>query len=198
MGDPDASILWQRLLRWLVGDTPGRVVAGSSVETLTDDGRIRLTASVRGPDYMPAADAKVEAHVIGPEGMAALLEMRPTGDVPGNYVVDWNAEKSGAYLAEVTAEGGGTTGTGAVSKDVSRDMVAFQRTDGVAENFHTEQNREMLEKLSTETGGKYWKTDELSKLPQEISYSEAKDLSAGYEGLWNICRLYFCCCWRWW
>jgi putative glutamine amidotransferase len=186
LGDPAHDLFWQQLLRWVVGDTPGRVVAGSSAQTLTDDGRIRLTASVRGQDYMPVADAKVEAHVIGPEGMAALLEMRPTGDVPGNYVVDWNAEKSGAYLAEITAEGGGTTGTGAASKDVSRDVVAFQRTDGVAENFHTEQNREMLEKLSTETGGKYWKTDELSKLPQEISYSEAGISVRDTRELWNM------------
>jgi hypothetical protein len=186
LGDPAHDLFWQQLLRWLVGDTPGRVVAASSAETLTDDGRIRLTASVRGQDYMPAADAKVEAHVIGPEGLAATLEMRPAGDVPGNYVVDWNAEKSGAYLAEVTAEGGGTTGTGAASKEMSRDVVAFQRTDGVAENFHTEQNREMLEKLSTATGGKYWKSDELSKLPQEISYSEAGISVRDTKELWNM------------
>ncbi len=65
-------------------------------------------------------------------------------------------------------------------------MIAFQRTDGVAENFHTEQNRTMLEKLSAETGGRYWKPEELGKLPQEISYSEAGISVRDTKELWNM------------
>ncbi|WP_255551196.1 glutamine amidotransferase [Granulicella sp. dw_53] len=180
LGDTAHDLFWQQLLRWVVGDTPGRVVAGSSAETLTDDGRIRLTASVRGQDFLPAADAKVEAHVIGPQGLSTTVEMVPAGDVPGNFVADWTAEKSGAYLAEITAEGTGPL------KDLGRDVVSFQRTDGVAENFHTEQNREMLEKLSAETGGRYWRPEDLSRLPREISYSEAGVSVRDTKELWNM------------
>ena len=36
--------------------------------------------------------------------------------------------------------------------------------DGVAENFHTEQNRDLLERLATQTGGQYWKPADLGKL----------------------------------
>ena len=36
-------------------------------------------------------------------------------------------------------------------------MLTFQRMDGVAENFHTEQNRELLEQLASQTGGRYWR-----------------------------------------
>jgi uncharacterized membrane protein len=204
LGDPSHDLFWQQLLRWLVGETPGRVVAGSSVsssgQTLADDGRIRLTASVRGQDYLPAADAKVEAHVIGPEGLSAVVEMRPAGDVPGNFVADWNAEKSGAYVVEVTADAGASgsgvggasaagssaSGSSAAGKELGRDVVAFQRTDGVAENFHTEQNRAMLEKLAAETGGRYWRPEELGKLPSEISYSEAGISVRDTKELWDM------------
>ena len=65
-------------------------------------------------------------------------------------------------------------------------MVAFRREDGVAENFHTEQNRELLEKLSDETGGRYWKRSELSELPKEISYSEAGISVRDTKELWNM------------
>ena len=41
--------------------------------------------------------------------------------------------------------------------DWERTRFPFERIDGVAENFHTVQNRELLEKLATETGGRYWK-----------------------------------------
>ena len=185
LGDTAHDIFWQQLLRWLVGSTPGRVVAGASTETLADDGHIRLTASVRGQDYLPAADAKVEAHVIGPNGLSAIVEMVPAGDIPGNFVADWTAEKNGAYLAEVSAEGTGPL------KDLGRDVVAFQRTDGVAENFHTDQNKEMLEKLSRDTGGRYWKPEELEKLPGEISYSEAGISVRDTKELWNLPILFF-------
>ncbi len=65
-------------------------------------------------------------------------------------------------------------------------MVTFERTDGVAENFHTEQNRELLEKLSSQTGGKYWKADELARLPKEISYSEAGISVRDTKELWDM------------
>ena len=45
--------------------------------------------------------------------------------------------------------------TGA-SEEVGRDVMTFRREDGVAENFRTQQNRELLEKLATETHGKYY------------------------------------------
>ena len=79
---------------------------------------------------------------------------------------------------------------------LGRDVVAFQRTDGVAENFHTEQNRDLLEKLSAETGGRYWKPNELGQLPREISYSEAGISVRDTKELWNM-PVVFLCCWGW-
>jgi hypothetical protein len=64
--------------------------------------------------------------------------------------------------------------------------LTFQREDGVAENFHTEQNRELLEKLSDETGGRYWKPSELKNLPRDISYSEAGISVRTPRSLWNM------------
>jgi hypothetical protein len=81
-------------------------------------------------------------------------------------------------VAEVTA------GRGA--EELGRDVLTFERTDGVAENFHTEQNRELLEKLSSQTGGRYWKAEELGRLPSEISYSEAGISVRDTKELWNM------------
>jgi hypothetical protein len=58
--------------------------------------------------------------------------------------------------------------------------------DGVAESFHTEQNRELLEKLATETGGRYWRPEDLSRLPGEISYSDAGITTRETKDLWNM------------
>ena len=67
-----------------------------------------------------------------------------------------------------------------------RDVLTFQRADGIAENFHTEQNRELLEHLASDTGGRYWQTSELKELPRDISYSEAGISVRATKELWNM------------
>jgi uncharacterized membrane protein len=178
LGDPTHDLFWQQLLRWVAADSPGRVVASMPVQRLMDDGNVRLTAMVRDKEYAPAPDARVVAHMVGPEGASALVDMRPVPNNAGSFQAEWTAEKPGSYLAEVTAARG--------SEELGRDVLTFERTDGVAENFHTEQNRELLEKLSSQTGGRYWKADELGRLPSEISYSEAGISVRDTKELWNM------------
>jgi hypothetical protein len=178
LGDPSHDLFWQQLLRWLVLDSPGQVAATSPAQTLMDDGHIELSASVRDKEYMPAPDAKVTAHFIGPDGISALVDMAPAADNPGAFHAAWTAEKPGSYLAEVTAQRG--------SEQIGSDVFPFERIDGVAENFHTVQNRELLEKLSAETGGRYWRADELKRLPEEISYSDAGISTRDIKELWNM------------
>lgn len=182
-GDPTHTMFWQQLLRWLVADTPGRVVASVPSQMLLDDGRIKFTAQVRDVSYLPAPDAGVQAHVEGPDGLAATVEMTPVPDSPGSFQADWNADKPGSYLAEIVAQRGG--------QDIGRDVVTFERMDGVAENFHTEQNRPLLQQLASETGGDYWRPQDLSKLPGQIPYSEAGITVRNTKPLWNMPAVFF-------
>jgi Putative glutamine amidotransferase len=182
LGDTAHDLFWQQLLRWLVADSPGQVVASVPAHVLMDEGHVHLTANVRDKQYMPATDAHVTASVIGPDGVASLVDMSPTPDDPGAFQADWTADKPGSYLTEITAQRNSDKG----NEELSRDVVTFQRADGVAENFHTEQNRDLLEKLSEQTGGRYWKPDELTKLPEEISYSPAGISVRDTKELWNM------------
>jgi hypothetical protein len=178
LGDPAHDLFWQQLLRWLVLDSPGQVVVTAANHTLMDDGHIELSANVRDKQYMPAPDAKVTAHLIGPNGISVMLDMTPAADNPGVFHAAWTADKPGSYLAEITAQKG--------SEELGSDTFPFERIDGVAENFHTLQNRELLEKLATETGGRYWRPEELGRLPSEISYSDAGVSVRDIKELWNM------------
>jgi len=178
LGDTSHDMFWQQLLRWLVSDTPGHVVASTQNQTLFDDGHVQLSADVRDKEYQPAVDAKVEAHVIGPGGISTMVEMTPVPDAPGAFQADWTAEKPGSYVVEVTAQKG--------DEELGRDVMSFQRLDGTAENFHTEQNRELLERLSSQTGGRYWRPEGLSKLADEIPYSEAGITMRETKELWDL------------
>jgi uncharacterized membrane protein len=184
LGDTAHDLFWQQLLRWLVSDTPGRVAASVPAQMLFDSGAVTITADVRDQNYNPAPDAKVEAHILGPSGVSALVEMAPVPDSPGQFQAAWSAPKTGAYLTEVTAQRTDRE-TGKV-KELGRDVLTFQRMDGVAENFHTEQNRELLERLASQTGGQYWKPADLGKLAGSIPFSEAGVTVRETKDLWNL------------
>lgn len=181
LGDPSHNLFWQQLLRWLIAESPGPVVASMPERVLMDEGQARLTAQVRDRQFQQAANARVTAHILGPEDVNALVDLTPSEETPGLYQTEWTAEKPGTYVAEVIAESAGSQ-----PQELGRDVLTFQREDGVAENFHTEQNRHLLEQLASETGGRYWKSSDLKNLPRDISYSEAGISVRSTKELWDM------------
>jgi hypothetical protein len=179
LGDPAHGLFWQQLLRWLVADSQGPVTASASAHTLMDDGNVQLIAQIRDAQFQPAVNAHVTAHILGPDGLNALIELQPSQEVPGQYTAGWTADKPGGYLAEVTAAGDN-------KQEIGRDALTFRREDGVAEDFHTEQNRQLLQQLSSQTGGLYWEPGSVNDLPKNISYSEAGISVRTTNELWNM------------
>jgi hypothetical protein len=94
------------------------------------------------------------------------------------YTADYTTPKAGSYLVEMVAKHG--------TEELGRDVLTFRREDGVAENFRAEQNRELLEKLSSETGGRYYKPEDSGKLGNDISYSEAGITVRETRDLWDM------------
>lgn len=177
LSNQDHEMFWRQFLRWLAA-SPGPVVGSTPHPVLSDDTRVHLQAEVRDRAFMPMADASVEAHIQGPDGSAATVPLTPDPQHPGTYSAEWTAEKPGSYAAEVVARRGNEEG--------GRDALLFRREDGVAENFRAEQNRELLEKLSSQTGGRYYRPSEWKKLGAEISYSEAGITVREAKDLWNM------------
>lgn len=176
--DRSHEVFWQQLLRWLVTGTPGQVAGAVADPVLSDETIAPLRAEVRDKAYQPAADAQVEANIVGPGGLTATVELTPDPQERGVYGVRWEAANPGSYVAEIVARRGG--------EELGRDVVMFRREDGVAENFHAVQNRELLEKLASETGGRYYRPAEAGKLGAEISYSEAGITVREARDLWDM------------
>ena len=143
---------------------------------------MQLLADVRDRDYLPAADATVNAHVIGPDRLQADLSLHAVPGIPGRYQADWTAPAAGMYVADLTANEG--------TLSAGRDTLAFQREDGVAENFHTGQNVALLKSLAADTGGRYWAPDELDGFARAIPFSNAGVSVQRYQDLWNMPALF--------
>lgn len=191
--DMSHEIFWRQLMRWLVADTPTRVVTSVTRPVIYDDGHVHFRAEVRDTTYLPTSDAQIQARIVGPDGGAQTIDLHPDSLEQGVYSADWDAAKPGSYVTEVTATRG--------QQELGRDVVTFRREDGVAENFHLEQNRDLLQKLSSQTGGRYYRPNEVSRLGEDISYSDAGITIRETRDLWDMPIVFFVvlllCCTEW-
>ncbi len=181
--DKTHEVFWAQLCRWLVTASPARVMASTPKQVLTDETKVQIRAEVRDKTFLPVSDAKVQARVMLPDGSAELVEMRPEPLSAGQYVAMWDAGKPGAYVAEIVAKRG--------TEELGTDLFNFRREDGIAENFASEQNRDLLEKLSSQTGGVYYTRANAAKLAQDVSYSEAGITVREAKDLWNLPIVFF-------
>lgn len=178
VSDMSQETFWRQLLRWEVASTPSQVMGSTPNARLEDSGKVELRAEVRDKNYLPAGDATVQARVIGPDGAPHTVALLPSAVMRGMYSAQWNATEPGSYVAQITAKRG--------TDDLGEDDVTFHRENGVAENFHRQQNRDLLERLADETGGRYYTPSNASRLAQEVSYSEAGVTSRELKDLWNM------------
>jgi len=176
--DSSHHTFWQQVLRSLVAQTPGPVTIAADRLVYSDENRVKIRAEVRTKTYEPANNATLVATITGQDGSPATVELDPSPDQEGIYEAELAAEKTGSYRVEVVAHRG--------QEELGRDSVVFHREDGVAENFHPQQNRELLQRISEQTGGRYWRLEEVGKLPQEISFSEAGITVREALDLWDM------------
>ena len=153
-------------------------MASTPRPVLSDETKVRFRAEVRDKAYKSMSNVRVEVKIVGPEGVTGELELSPQALEEGIYTGEWTAEKPGSYVAEVLVKQD--------KEEVGRDVVMFRREDGVAENFRVAQNRELLEKLAEQTGGRYYAAKDIGKLADQISYSEAGISTRETRDLWDM------------
>lgn len=178
VGDTSQETFWRQLLRWTGGDTPSPVVGSIEDARLEDTGNVKLRAEVRDKRYGLVSDAEVQANIIGPQGDSHTIPFRAVPSNAGMYEADSDAAQAGSYVAEIIGRRG--------TEELGRDVLTFQRENGVAENFHKEQNRELLERLAQNTGGRYYTARDAGRLPSEISFSEAGLTAREEKDLWDM------------
>jgi uncharacterized membrane protein len=176
--DRSHAMFWAQLLRWMVTETPGQVLSSTPHQVLADDTHVPLRVSVRDKTYETVSGATVQTTVVRPDGNSDVVELKPDPLEPGTYSGDYTADKPGTYVAETVAHQDKT--------ELGRDTITFRREDGVAENFGAAQNRDLLEKLSSDTGGTYYTPGNAKKLSGEVAVSEAGITAHDNLDIWDM------------
>jgi len=176
--DQRHETFWRQTLHALVAGTPRPVVLRAERVFYGDEDEITLRAEVRDQSFEPVGDATVNLSVRRDFSEPTTMALTPVPGEIGVYEATVQADLTGLYRFEATAELGEET--------LGADEFAVRRADGISEHFQIQQNRPLLERLSSLTGGRYFTLGELDELPEAIQFSEAGIVERELLDLWNM------------
>lgn len=178
LDDPTHENLWQQLLRWVVDGVPGPVIARTDRERAEAGETVRIVADVADSTYLEVNDAVVTATVIGPDGRENRVDLDWTVEEDGRYAGTFVPATDGEYDIEVDAlEGEALLGATATQIEVGPSDEEY---------FDAAQRRALLERVSDETGGRYYTASSSGTLPEDIQYTGGGVTLTEERDLWDM------------
>ena len=100
-------------------------------------------------------------------------------------MAETTAAQPGSYRVEAKAFLG--------EESLGSALLHIRREDGVAEDFQPAQNRALLERLSAQTGARYWTLGEPRWIAGRGAFPEAGITARENLDLWDMPALFVCC-----
>ena len=174
---------WQQMLRWLVADVSGQVRAELDRARFAPGETVTVRADVFDDTYLAVNDAAVQAIITGPDDSVTAVDLGWTIEVDGRYEATFTPAEEGFYSIRVLAEAAGST--------LGEDVTTGQAAELTEEFFGAEMNREMLERIATDTGGRFYTADNLSELREDIAFAEGGTTVTEVLDLWDMPIFFF-------
>jgi uncharacterized membrane protein len=171
--DQRHETFWRQLARGLVSGSPGRFQLSANSEA----NRISITADIRNDDFTPMRDVEVTAMVSPESGEPINVVLQSVDGRPGILQGEFNTEQSGLYFIESMSRQG--------EESINTSRLTISNDADNTEHFAYRQNRALLERLSDETGGRYWTPDQLGGLPAAIGSSRSGIREQQLHPLWD-------------
>ena len=176
--DQRHELFWRQLAHALTDSVAVRSTLRSDRTVYNDQQSVRLEAQLHNPTFDPVSDARVELFVAPEREAPYTLPMRTSDEGDGRYVATLDAPAVGLYRIDMTAR--------LPDGEMQNATAYLRRADGVLEHYDVRQNRPLLERIATSTGGRYWTMDQLSELAAAIPYSRAGIVERQMLDLWNL------------
>jgi hypothetical protein len=176
--DDSHEVFWRQLLQEMVSETPRQVDFYTSESWYRDDPNIQMEARIRTPDFQPKADAEVRVTVVPEQGTPVNVVLEPVSGQPGLYRTQLGVELAGPVQLDMRASDAET--------ELGTQRLFVDRSDATAEYFNAAQNRDLLERVAGQTGGRYWTLDNLAGLPEQIQFSAAGITERQWLPLWSM------------
>jgi len=169
---------WRQMLRWVVESVPDAVDVKTTTERVDPGDAVTIEANVRDKQYVEMNGATVVAQVARPGGATFSVPLQWTGERDGQYRGTFVTSEPGAYEVSVDA----TRGTEAVGS--GRTYVRAAPAD--VEFFDPTMHAPPLERIAEETGGRFYRSDNVTGLAEDVRYAGRGVTSIEERELWNM------------
>ncbi len=193
--DQTHETLWRQVLRWLIHDAPGRARLDLVEDAAALNEPMTIRAEIEDARHLRVNGAEVTASVTGPSGVPQAVPLEWTVERDGEYEGRFVPDEPGLYEVSVTAtsRGGdapGLVGEGLASTGVAGDSVSgsgyFRAGPQEREQFGAGRRTELLQRISDETGGRFYSYADAGLLSEEIQYTESGDTLFEEHPLWDM------------
>jgi len=168
---------WRQMLRLLVEGVPGPVELRTT-ERVEPGEPVTVEATVSDPSFLEVNDATVMAQVMRPGGGVISVPMQWSGERGGEYRGTFVTAEAGAYEVTVDATRGDKRAGSA---------VAFVRAAAAdSEYFDPTMHAAPLRRIADETGGRFYTSDKVSGLAEDVRYAGRGVTSVEERPLWNM------------
>jgi uncharacterized membrane protein len=172
------QVFWKQMLRWLVSDAPDVVNTTTDRNSYSREDSVVIRAEANDSSFLPVNNAQVTAQVKAPSGQTSSVQLLWDVEKDGAYSANFEPQEEGVYVITCEAyQGNKSLGAGSASFRVSESNEEFHNAN---------MNLDLLKRLSSETGGRYYSPNDVRTLPEDISYTD-KGLSRLEEkDLWDM------------
>src|SRR5439155_20003205 len=195
--DPTFVTFWRQLLRWLTSDVPNRITVTSQSDVTGVREPIALNAEVADSGFVMRNDAHVVAHLTAPSGATRDVPMEWAVDRDGEYRATFTPDEAGNYAIVAEVENAGKPASTRAAARVAADTVRDRLSDPtyVRVNPASEASREfvdaemrasLLQRVSRETGGKFYTPSTVNSLPEDIALSKRGVTVVNQMDLWDM------------
>jgi uncharacterized membrane protein len=170
---------WRQMLRYLVSGSPLQTEISAEQDVYAMDDNVRIVADIRDKRFNPVNDARATARVTKPSGATIDVPLKFTtlNDV-NSYVGEFRADEPGQHRVELN-------GTSAAIGPVSaRSTLLISEAN--REFFGAAQNSDLLKRIATETGGKYYQASDVQTLLDDLTYRQTPYSERVTKDLWDM------------
>lgn len=177
--DTTHHTFWQRMARWLVDGVPDRIMVTAAPTRVQKGDPVTLTAEVVDPEFKGINDARIVAHITTPSGRIEDVPMEWTVEDDGQYRARYTPSQDGVHQISI----GGLTKDG---KDTGRGTASLRVAPSDAEYFDAAMRKPLLERIASETEGRFYRAKNASELPDAIAYSGKGITVTEERELWDM------------
>jgi len=170
---------WRQMLRYLVSGTPLQTELTSEQDVYALDDNVRIVADIRDKKFNAVSDARATARITKPSGATVDVPLKfTTLNNVNTYDGEFKVDELGQHKIELV---GNSSSLGVLN--AKSDLLV---SDINREYYGAAQNSDLLKRIASETGGKYYTPAEAQSLLDDLTYRQSPYSERVTKDLWDM------------